>query len=242
MVHLVGAGPGDPELITLRGLQILQTADVIAHDQLIAPELLDSAKSTAIRVPARTLASGVDPSLAQIHEQIVAHAHAGRSVCRLKGGDPFIYGRASEEIDALEAAGVPWEVIPGVTSALAAPAMAGIPITDRHLASTATLVTGHESGAKSVGAVNWAALAAAGGTLIVLMGVATLSQTAQRLVAGGRSPSEPVAVIERATWPDQRVTVGTLADITERAQQIGIESPAVIVVGPVVHSINREPL
>jgi len=239
-VHLVGAGPGDPGLITVRGQRILESADVVVYDRLVAPELLESAKPGAKRLSAGKAPGGRGPSQAQINAQIIEHARAGRSVCRLKGGDPFVFGRGAEEIAAVEAAGVPWDVVPGLTSAVAAPAAARIPLTHRDWASNATLVTGHEGEAKDGPPVDWAAVAGAGGTIVILMGVATLPTTCERLIAAGRPSSEPVAVIERATWPDERVTSGTLADIADTAERIGVRNPAVVVVGPVVRALRGE--
>ena len=241
-VHLVGAGPGDPQLITVRGQRILETADVVVHDRLIAPDLLKSAKSDALMVPAREAAEPPRPSLADINAEMIKHARIGRSVCRLKGGDPFVFGRGAEEISDLEAAGVPWDVVPGVTSALAGPAIAGIPVTHRDLASAAILVTGHEGQPKAGPEVDWQALGGGGVTIIVLMGVATLDSTSKRLIAAGRSPDEPVAVIERATWPEERVTLGTLSDIAQRAERRGVSSPAVVVIGPVVRALRGDQL
>ena len=237
-VHLVGAGPGDPGLITVRGQQILESADVVVYDRLVAPELLESTKPEAKRLYAGKAPGGRGPTQAQINAQIIEHARAGRSVCRLKGGDPFVFGRGAEEIAEVAAAGIPWDVVPGVTSAVAALAAAGIPLTHRDWASSATLVTGHEGESKDAAPVNWAAVAATGGTIVILMGVATLTTTCEQLIAGGRPASEPVAVIERATWPDQRLTVGTLADIAETAEQRTVRNPAVVVVGPVVRALR----
>ena len=237
-VHLVGAGPGDPGLITVRGQRILESADVVVYDRLVASELIESARPDAMRVSAGKAPGGRGPTQAQINAQIIEHARAGRSVCRLKGGDPFVFGRGAEEIAEVAAAGIPWDVVPGVTSAVAAPAAAGIPLTHRDWASIATLVTGHEGEDKGGAPVDWAALAATGGTIVILMGVATLAGTCEQLIAGGRPSSEPVAVIERATWPDQRVTVGTLADIAETAEQRAVRHPAVVVVGPVVRALR----
>ena len=236
-VHLVGAGPGDPGLITVRGRQILQSADVVVYDRLVAPELIESVRPDAERVPAGKAPGGRGPAQAQINAQIIEHARAGRSVCRLKGGDPFVFGRGAEEIAEVAAAGIPWDVVPGVTSAVAAPAAAGIPLTHRDWASTATLVTGHEGEGKDGAPVDWAAVAATGGTIVILMGVATLATTSARLIAEGRAPTEPVAVIEWATWPDQRITVGTLADIADTAERLTVRNPAVVVVGPVVRAL-----
>ncbi len=237
-VHLVGAGPGDPGLITVRGQRILESADVVVFDRLVAPELLESARPDAMRVSAGKAPGGRGPSQARINAQIIEHARAGRSVCRLKGGDPFVFGRGAEEVAEVAAAGIPWDVVPGVTSAVAAPAAADIPLTHRDWASTATLVTGHEGEAKDAAPVDWAAIAAGGGPLVILMGVATLATTSARLMDEGRMPTEPVAVIERATWPDERITVGTLADIADTAEKIGVRNPAVVVVGPVVRSLR----
>ena len=237
-VHLVGAGPGDPGLITVRGRQILQSADVVVYDRLVSPELLESARPDAKRVSAGKAPGGRGPSQARINAQIIEHARAGRSVCRLKGGDPFVFGRGAEEIAEVAAAGIPWDVVPGVTSAVAAPAAAGIPLTHRDWASTATLVTGHEGESKDAAPVDWAAVAGTGGTIVILMGVATLPMTCEQLIAGGRPLSEPVAVVERATLPDERVTVGTLADIAGTAEQRAVRHPAVVVVGPVVRALR----
>ncbi|MCY4113919.1 MAG: uroporphyrinogen-III C-methyltransferase [Chloroflexi bacterium] len=236
-VHLVGAGPGDPGLITVRGRRILESADVVVFDRLVAPELLETARPDAMRVSAGKAPGGRGPSQARINAQIIEHARAGRSVCRLKGGDPFIFGRGAEEIADVAAAGIPWDVVPGVTSAVAAPAAAGIPLTHRDWASTATLVTGHEGKDKDGAPVDWAAVADASGTIVILMGVATLKSTCEQLIAAGRPSSEPVAVIERATWPDQRITLGTLADIAGTAERIGVSNPAVVVVGAVVRAL-----
>ena len=239
-VHLVGAGPGDPGLITVRGQRILESADVVVYDRLVAPELLESARPEATRLSAGKAPGGRGPSQAQINAQIIEHARAGRSVCRLKGGDPFVFGRGAEEIAAVEAAGVPWDVVPGVTSAVAAPAAARIPLTHRDWASTATLVTGHEGEAKDGAPVDWNAVAGVGGTIVILMGIATLPTICERLIAAGRPSSEPVAVIERATWPEERVISGTLADIADTAERIGVRNPAVVVVGPVVRALRGD--
>lgn len=237
-VHLVGAGPGDPGLITVRGQRILESADVVVYDRLVSPELIEAARPDAMRVSAGKAPGGRGPTQAQINAQIVEHARAGRSVCRLKGGDPFVFGRGAEEIAEVAAAGIPWDVVPGVTSAVAAPAAAGIPLTHRDWASTATLVTGHEGESKDASPVDWAAVGGTGGTIVILMGVATLAGTCEQLIAGGRPSSEPVAVIERATWPDERITLGTLADIAETAEQRAVRHPAVVVVGPVVRALR----
>ncbi len=229
-VSLVGAGPGDPGLITLRALDRLRRADVVVHDRLAAPQLLDEAPATARRI-AVGKAPGHQPwSQERINRLLVAEARRRRFVVRLKGGDPFVFGRGAEECLALAAAGVPFEVVPGVTSAVAVPALAGIPVTQRGVARSFTVVTGHTAGTDACD-LDWPALARAE-TLVVLMGMANLEAIAANLVAAGRSSSTPAAVISDGTTDRQRVARGTLEDIAIRAQ--GLSSPGTIVVGEVV--------
>ncbi|HEY8368535.1 MAG TPA: uroporphyrinogen-III C-methyltransferase [Thermodesulfobacteriota bacterium] len=238
MVYLVGAGPGDPGLLTLRGAECLARADVVVYDYLANPALLDRARSDAERLYVGK--QGGRPSMSQdeINRILVERARAGRIVCRLKGGDPFVFGRGGEEALALEAAGVPFEVVPGVTSAVGATAYAGIPLTHRDLVSTVTFVTGHEDPDKAESAIDWAGLAR-GGTLVFFMGVKTLPDIVARLVAHGRSPETPAAVIRWGTTPEQETVVGTLADIVERTRARGITPPALTVVGEVVRLRER---
>jgi len=230
-VYLVGAGPGDPELITVRGLRLLRAADVVLHDRLIHPALLAEAPAAAELVfvgksPGR-------PGVGQrgIARLLVDHARRGRVVVRLKGGDPFVFGRGGEEAAALTAAGVPWQVVPAVTSAVGVPARAGIPLTHRRLARSFAVVTAHRAGEE--GEPDWRALARVD-TLVVLMGVAALPAVARRLIDAGRAPETPAAVIERGTLPGERVVTGTLADLPARAAEAAVRSPATIVVGEVV--------
>ncbi|MGH7392053.1 MAG: uroporphyrinogen-III C-methyltransferase [Candidatus Rokuibacteriota bacterium] len=231
-VALVGAGPGDPALITVRGRRLLRYADVVVYDRLVDPRLLDLSPPGARRVFVGK--AGGHHTLEQdaINELLVLHARRGRRVVRLKGGDPFVFGRGGEEAEALAAAGVPFEVVPGVTSALAVPAYAGIPVTHRAAASSFAVVTGHESAHRS--RVDWARLAGAVDTLVILMGLAGLPRIARELVAAGRPPSTPAAVVRAGTTADQVVVSGTLADIAGRAAAARLEPPAVIVVGEVV--------
>jgi uroporphyrinogen III methyltransferase/synthase len=233
-VYLVGAGPGDPGLMTRRSLELLAGADAVLHDRLIPDGALDGVRTDAEvryvgKAPGR-------PSMPQeeINSMLVEMGSAGRSVVRLKGGDPFVFGRGGEEAEALAAAGVPFEVVPGVTSGVAAPAYAGVPVTHRDEASAVALVTGHEDPEKPESALDWAALAAFPGTLVLYMGVKNLGLIAERLTAAGRPPDEPVAVIERGTLPGQRTVSGTIADVADRVTEAGLRPPAITVVGPVV--------
>jgi len=233
IVHLVGAGPGDPGLLTRRALDLIAAADAILYDRLVPPGALDGVRPDAdLRYVGKRPGA---PSLAQkeINALLVELARAGRRVVRLKGGDPFVFGRGGEEAQALRAAGVAFEVVPGVTSGLAAPAYAGVPVTHRDDASAVALVTAHEDPVKPESALDWDALAAFPGTLVLYMGVGRLAETAARLVEAGRSAEEPVAVVERGTFPGQRTVAGTLEDIAERATAASLRPPAITVVGPV---------
>jgi uroporphyrin-III C-methyltransferase len=231
-VFLVGAGPGDPELITLKGLRSLRKADVVVYDRLICPDLLDEAPPEAERVFVGKASGHHSMKQEEINALLIRYARWGCRVVRLKGGDPFIFGRGGEEALALAQAGVPFEIVPGVSSAIAVPAYAGIPVTQRGLASAVTIVTGHEQHGPS--SVNWEALATLGGTLVILMGVETLSSITQRLLHGGLHPDTPAAVIQQGTVPQQHVVTDTLAGIAERASTARIASPAVVVIGAVV--------
>lgn len=231
-VSLVGAGPGDPGLLTVRGRALLRRAEVVVYDRLVNPALLDLAPPEALRVYAGKLPDGDATDQAAIHALLVAHARAGRRVVRLKGGDPFVFGRGGEEALALAAAGVPFDVVPGVTSAVAVPAYAGIPLTCRGLASSVAVVTGREARAEAGPAVAWEALARAVDTLVVLMGARSLPRIARRLLAGGRAPHTPVALVRWGTTRAQVTVTTTLAELAARTA--GFEPPAVAVVGPVV--------
>lgn len=237
-VYLVGAGPGDPGLLTLRGADCLARADVVLHDYLVNPVLLERARPDAERVYVGKQGGGPSVSQDEINRVLVARARAGRTVVRLKGGDPFIFGRGGEEAEALAEAGVPFEVVPGVTSAIAGPAYAGIPLTHRDLVSTVTFVTGHEDPAKARSSIDWAALAR-GGTLVFFMGVKTLPAIVAQLLAHGRPADTPAAVIRWGTRAEQETVVGTLADIAEQVRARGIKPPALTVVGEVVRLRER---
>ena len=232
-VHLVGAGPGDPGLLTARALELIARADVILHDRLIPASALDGARPDAELIYVGKEGGG--PSMPQetIERQLVEKALAGNMVVRLKGGDPFVFGRGGEEALTLRAAGIDFEVVPGVTAGIAASAYAGIPVTQREMASAVAFVTGHEDPDKPESAIDWPALAAFPGTLVFYMGVRALPTIAGKLVEGGRPPQEPVALVERGTLPGQRTLVATLADVADRAREAGIRAPAITLVGPV---------
>jgi uroporphyrinogen III methyltransferase/synthase len=228
-VYLVGAGPGDPGLLTVRARELIAAADVILHDRLIPPGILDEAPGELIDVG--KVGGGPQVPQEETVRLLLEHGASGRTVVRLKGGDPFVFGRGGEEALALREAGIPFEVVPGVTAGIAAPAYAGIPVTQRELSSAVAFVTGHEDPAKPETALDWPALAGFPGTLVFYMGVKALPRIAERLVAGGRPPEEPVAVVERGTLPGQKTFAGTLGDIAERAA--GARAPAITLVGPV---------
>lgn len=232
-VFLVGAGPGDAELITVKGLRHLRQADVVLYDRLISPLLLDETRpGTKLIFVGKAPGCHSIPQ-EQINKLLISYAQQGHTVVRLKGGDPFVFGRGGEEAQALVDAGIPFEVVPGVSSITAVPAYAGIPITHRDFTSSVTIVTGHE-GYSASPTVNWEALATLGGTLVVLMGVKALPHFTQRLIAAGMAPTLPAAIIQEGTTPQQRVIIGTLADIAQHAQHAGLASPALTIIGTVV--------
>ena len=231
-VYLVGAGPGDPGLLTRRGAELLARADVVLHDRLVSPAVLDLAPPTAQLIDVGKgpgAADGGSERQDEIARLLVEHGRASAVVVRLKGGDPFLFGRGGEEVDVLERAGIAWEVVPGVTSAFGVPAAVGIPVTQRGLASSVAVVTGRVGDAGGVGGPDWDALARAGGTLVILMGMTTRAAVADALLRGGRAPDTPVAVIARGTTAAQRVVRTSLAGLAA----VDLGPPAVIVVGPV---------
>jgi uroporphyrinogen III methyltransferase/synthase len=232
-VFLVGAGPGDPGLLTVRAVELIATAGVVLYDRLIPAEALRHARADAELIYVGKQGGGPQMPQEEIDRLLVEHGRSGRRVVRLKGGDPLVFGRGGEEALALREAGVEFEIVPGVTAGVAAPAYAGIPVTHRELASGVAFVTGHEDPGKPGSALDWAALARFPGTLVFYMGVRALPRIAARLQAEGRPAGEPVAVIERGTLPGQRTVVATLADVAARAEAERIRAPAVTVVGPV---------
>lgn len=233
-VYLVGAGPGDPQLLTLRGKRCLEQADVVVYDYLANPVLLDHAPERAERIYVGRRDRGAYQDQHEVNHLLIGKARDGKVVVRLKGGDPFVFGRGGEEAEAVAEAGIPFEVVPGVTSAVAVPAYAGIPVTHRTLASTVAFVTGHEDPTKGTSSMEWPRLASADGTLVFLMGMKNLPAIVERLTKDGKSIETPVALIRWGTRSHQRTVVGTLQDIVEKAEQAQMEPPTIIVVGQVV--------
>ncbi len=231
-VYLVGAGPGDPELLTLKGKRLLQTADVVIYDQLANPELLNGVSPQAEKINVGKQAGRHTLPQEKINRLLLQKAQSGKRVVRLKGGDPFVFGRGGEEAEYLAENGCRYEIVPGVTSATAVPAYAGIPVTHRQLTSTVTFITGHEATGSS--RLNWAQLAPGPGTLVFLMGLGNLPEIVQNLIQFGRPPQTPAAVISHGTHNDQRTVLGTLTEIVEKVHQASLKTPAIIIVGEVV--------
>jgi len=232
-VYLVGAGPGDPRLITVRGEDLLRRAEVIVYDRLVGDALLDLARADCLLIDAGKGPGDVTLTQEQTTQLLIEHGRRGALVVRLKGGDPFVFGRGGEEAQALREAGVAYEIVPGITSAISVPAYAGVPVTHRDLAAQVTIVTAHERPGKPRADVDWAVLAGLPGTLVVLMGVARLGPVAAALIAGGKAPETPVCVTQSGTTAAQRSVVGSLATIASDVQAAGIRSPAVTLIGAV---------
>jgi uroporphyrinogen III methyltransferase/synthase len=235
-VYLVGAGPGDPGLLTVRGLELLRNVQVIVYDQLVNPAILEQCSPLAERIYAGKQAGRHCFPQDAINEVLIHNARLGYEVVRLKGGDPFVFGRGGEEAEALSDAGIAFEIVPGVSSVVAVPAYAGIPLTHRKFASSFAVVTGHEA-RKPHDAVDWSKLATAVDTLVILMGLGNLPIIVSKLVSHGRALETPVAVIRCGTTAKQESVTGTLADIVERST--GVKAPALIVVGDVVSLADR---
>jgi uroporphyrinogen III methyltransferase/synthase len=233
IVYLVGAGPGDPGLITVRGLACIRRADLIVYDRLASPALVACSRPDAEKIYAGKEPGRHGRTQAEISRLLADRALAGQVVCRLKGGDPFIFGRGGEEAAVLAECGVPFEVVPGITAGIAAPAYAGIPVTHRDLSGSVALITGHDAPGKGGPAVDWAGLARGAETLLIYMGALALSRVTARLIDLGRAPSTPAAVISRGTQAEQRTVTATLAEIADLAAEAGLTSPAMIVVGDV---------
>ncbi|MCZ7399224.1 MAG: uroporphyrinogen-III C-methyltransferase [Candidatus Methanoperedens sp.] len=241
-VYLVGSGPGDPELLTIKAKRLIESAEVILYDQLPGEAILNMLPESAEKIDVGKYAGDHKLSQWQINELLVKRAKEGKIVVRLKGGDPYLFGRGGEEAQTLAQEGIEVEIVPGITSAIAVPAYAGIPITHRDYASMVTFITGHEDPEKEDTALDWELLARFKGTLVILMGVSMLPRNVKELVKHGKSIDTPVAVIERGTRPDQRVTIGTLADIVGLCKQRKVKAPAITVIGDVVklhHELAR---
>src|SRR5262245_39855704 len=233
-VFLVGAGPGSPGLLTVRAAEVLARADLVVHDQLVPARLLELAPPTARTVCVRDLPGQHPDKYPHIHKLLIDSAKAGQTVVRLKGGDPLIFGRGGEEAEALRSAGIDYEIIPGVTAALAAGAFLEIPLTHRHPASALALVTGHELPHKPGNRLDWKVLAAFPGTLAIYMGIARLPVIVSELIRHGKSPDTPAAIVERVSWGEQRSVYSRLADLEETRRSAGLEVPGLILIGEAV--------
>ncbi len=238
-VYLVGAGPGDPGLITVRAVQVIKEADAVVYDNLVSEDVLALAPRGAEMHDAGKSGGRHKLEQDEINELMVSLANEGKTVVRLKGGDPYLFGRGGEEAEHLASRGIRVEVVPGVTSAVAVPALAGIPVTHRDFSSAVTIVTGHESPTKKGSEVDWARLAKLRSTIVVLMGVKNLPDIASTLVREGRPASTPVAIIERGTSEEEAVVTGTLGNISRKAKAAGVKPPAIIVIGDVVRLRKR---
>jgi uroporphyrinogen III methyltransferase/synthase len=234
LVYLIGAGPGDPGLITVKGRECIARSDVILYDHLANDGLLQYARADAELIYAGKVGGAHNREQWQINDLLVEKALAGKIVARLKGGDPFVFGRGGEECEALVNAGVPFEVVPGVTAGIGAPSYAGIPLTHRDITTSVAFVTGHEHPGKESSEIDWEGLSLGSGTVVFFMGMKNLPQITENLMAHGRSPETPVALIRWGTRPDQEVLVGTLADIAEKAGRASFKPPVITVVGEVV--------
>ncbi|OLP18645.1 uroporphyrinogen-III C-methyltransferase [Leptolyngbya sp. 'hensonii'] len=234
-VYLVGAGPGDPGLLTLKGKALLECADVVVYDALVSPPIVAMINPQAERIDAGKRRGRHSRMQAEITQMLIEKAQVHAIVVRLKGGDPFIFGRGGEEMEDLVRAGVSVEVVPGITSGIAAPAYAGIPLTHRNYSSSVTFVTGHESIGKYRPAINWQALAQGSETIVVYMGIHNLPHIVAELDAAGMSPTTPIALIRWGTRPEQEELIGTLGTIVLQMAAAGFEAPAIAVIGSVVH-------
>jgi uroporphyrinogen III methyltransferase/synthase len=235
LVYLIGAGPGDPGLITVKGRECITRSDVILYDHLANDGLLQYARADAELIYAGKVGGCHNREQGQINGLLVEKALAGKIVARLKGGDPFVFGRGGEECEALVNAGIPFEVVPGVTAGIGAPSYAGIPLTHRDITTSVAFVTGHEHPAKEHSEIDWEGLSLGSGTVVFFMGMKNLPQITENLMAHGRSPETPVALVRWGTRPDQEVLTGTLADIAGKAGKAGFKPPVITVVGEVVH-------
>lgn len=238
-VFLVGAGPGDPELLTLKALRLLQAADAVVHDQLVSSEVLALARAGAEKVFVGKKPGAFCCPQRDIEGTLIRLAREGKNVVRLKGGDPFVFGRGGEEAEALVAAGIPFEIVPGVTSALGAASYAGIPLTHREHSSAVVFLTGHEHPAKPDSAIHWEDYGRLGATLCIYMGMKNLETITRRLQAGGLAPETPAAVIQSATTGAHRQFVGTVADIALGSERAGFGAPAIVVIGEVVRLADK---
>ncbi|MDV0447024.1 Uroporphyrinogen-III C-methyltransferase [Methanosarcinaceae archaeon Ag5] len=234
-VYLAGSGPGDPDLLTVKARRLIDEVDVVVYDQLPGKAILDLIPAKTEKIDAGKYAGNHTLTQDEINAVIVEKAKEGKNVLRLKGGDPYVFGRGGEEAEELVKAGISFEVVPGITSAVAAPAYAGIPITHRDSNSMVTFITGHEDPTKDESGLDWNLLAKFNGTLVIFMGVKMLARNCGELLKYGMDPKTPVALIERGTRPDQRVTIGQLDNIARLAEERDVKAPALTVIGNVVN-------
>ncbi|GAB4328085.1 MAG: uroporphyrinogen-III C-methyltransferase [Leptolyngbyaceae cyanobacterium] len=234
-VYLVGAGPGDPGLMTLKGKTLLECADVVVYDALVSPQILAMINPQAEQINAGKRKGMHSLYQEDITQLLIEKARETAIVVRLKGGDPFIFGRGGEEMEGLVAVGIPVEVVPGITSGIAAPAYAGIPLTHRAYSSSVTFVTGHEGAGKYRPAVNWQAIAHGSETIVIYMGIHNLPYIVEQLTTAGLSAQTPVALVRWGTRPEQEELSGTLKTIVQRVEETGFEAPAIVVIGAVVN-------
>jgi uroporphyrin-III C-methyltransferase len=232
-VYLVGAGPGDPKLLTLRAAELLAKADIVIYDRLVGSAILKLAPKGAKKIYVGKRSGKHEVPQDKINDLLVKAASEGRIVVRLKGGDPFLFGRGGEEAEILLEKSIPFELVPGVTSAIATPEYAGIPLTHRDYASSVAVVTGHRAGDSSGKPVKWGKLASAVDTIVILMGMESLEAIVKKLVEGGLDPNQPVAIVEQGTTRNQRVFIAKLNTIVEEAKQKNVKPPAVVVIGEV---------
>ena len=234
-VYLVGAGPGDPGLFTIKGKSLLECADVVVYDALVSPQILAMINPHAEKIDAGKRRGRHSLVQSETTQLLIEKAHEYAIVVRLKGGDPFIFGRGGEEMEELVAAGIPVEVVPGVTAGIAAPAYAGIPLTHRNYSSSVTFVTGHEAAGKYRPEVNWQAIGKGSETIVIYMGIHNLTHIVAELTAAGLSEETPVALVRWGTRPDQEELIGTLGQIVAQVESTGFEAPAIVIIGNVVN-------
>jgi len=233
-VYLVGAGPGDPDLITVKGLRMVREADVLIYDRLIHPSILEQARPEAQRLYVGKKSDHHTVPQDEINAMMVKEARKGKSVVRLKGGDPFVFGRGAEEVLYLVEQGIPWEVVPGVTSATAVPAYTGIPITHRECSSMVSIITGHEVFTEGKPSLRYDLIGPNDSTLVILMGMTNLKKITEELLRNGRPGATPACIITRGTYAEQQVLTGTLADLVEKKDAAGLKPPGIVVIGDVV--------
>ena len=234
-VYLVGSGPGDPDLLTVKARRLIDNAKVVLFDQLPGKRILDSIPESAEKVDCGKFAGDHRLTQDETNALLVKYAKEGHDIVRLKGGDPYVFGRGGEEAEVLVANGIEFEIVPGITSAIAAPAYAGIPVTHRDSTSMVTFITGHEDPTKEDTALDWETLARFDGTLVIFMGVSMLRRNITELMKYGKDKDTPVALIERGTRPDQRTTTGTLETIADIAEKENVKAPAITIIGNVVN-------